>query len=168
MNNIAAFVVWVPYFFFIFLSSTGLGGLGLARFPSFGWKINIETKQRCGSVPATRFQPVTIGLQFFVFWLSQLSYIISNIYCGKYFDYLWWLVSNHSLVHWFMLPFLRCFNLGYRQHACLYLELIIHIMCSSRLKYFHIFVFPPLLFFIPFKQLIPPVSPLLPSPLINY
>ena len=55
------------FFLHFFLSSTGLGGLGLARFPSFGWKINIETKQRCGSVPATRFQPVSAGLQFFAF-----------------------------------------------------------------------------------------------------
>ena len=145
MNNIAAFVVWVPCFFFIFLSSTGLGGLGLARFPSFGWKINIETKQRCGSVPATRFQPVTIGLQFFAFWLSQLSCIISNIYCGKYFDYLWWLVSNH---YWFMLLFLLWFQswlsstcmplpwTDYTYNVLLPLEILSHL-CFSTSLIFH-------------------------------
>ena len=132
MNNIAAFVVWVPYLFlhfFILHWTVGLGGL-----PGFRALVGKSILRRSSAVPACRplgSNQSQLAFNSLLFYyhhchLSCLMYCSSSIK-GIFTIRGDWFPTIHGLCCPFFFGFkLKLkFNIGYRQHACLYLELII-------------------------------------------
>ena len=100
--------------------------------------------QRAGhSLPTSHNWPSIFAFGLSHCHISYSIYIVAGILiiCGDWFPTIH--VAFSSL------------DQSWPSSACMPLPWTDYIMCSSHLWNFHIYVFPPLLFFIPFKQLIP-------------
>ena len=126
MNNTAAFAVWVPCFSSsFFYPPLDCGAWGLPGFRALvGKSISRRSSAVAACRPLASNQSVLAFNSLFLINIFVMSYLI-NIDCGsiKCISIIFggWFPTITSLC----CPFFFGFNIGYCQHACLYLDLII-------------------------------------------